>query len=122
MPLTKAQHLDPGHAPKRILSLDGGGIRGVLSLEYLAAIESMLRKRYNNQDLLLCDYFDLIGGTSTGSIIAAGLAWGMSVADLKALYHNIGSSVFVPGWSTKLRARRPARAEVSRQAAAEGAG
>ena len=101
MPLTKEQHLDPGHAPKRILSLDGGGIRGVLTLEYLAAIESLLRKRYNKQDLLLCDYFDLIGGTSTGSIIAAGLAWGMSVADLKALYRNIGASVFVPGLSAK---------------------
>jgi hypothetical protein len=43
---------------------------------------------------LLCDYFDLIGGTSTGSIIAAALACGMSVDELKQLYRQIGESVF----------------------------
>ena len=72
MPLTKEQHLDPDHAPKRILALDGGGIRGVLTLEYLDAVETLLRNRTKNDQFLLCDYFDLIGGTSTGSIIAAG--------------------------------------------------
>ncbi len=102
MPLTKEQHLDPGHAPKRILSLDGGGIRGVLTLEYLDAVETLLRNRTKNDQFLLCDYFDLIGGTSTGSIIAAGLAFGMSVGDLKALYRNIGSSVFQTSRFAKL--------------------
>jgi patatin-like phospholipase/acyl hydrolase len=77
LPLTKAQHLDPNTRPKRILALDGGGIRGVLTLEYLEAIEALLRQRRNDPDLLLSDYFDLIGGTSTGSIIAAGLACGV---------------------------------------------
>ena len=95
MPLTKDQHLDPDHAPKRILALDGGGIRGVLTLEYLDVIEALLRSR-NDPALLLCDYFDLIGGTSTGSIIAAGLACGMSVKDIKALYYGLGTKVFVP--------------------------
>jgi uncharacterized protein len=95
MPLTKDQHLDPDHGPKRILALDGGGIRGVLTLEYLEVIEALLRSR-NDPALLLCDYFDLIGGTSTGSIIAAGLAWGMSVKDIKALYYGLGAKVFVP--------------------------
>jgi patatin-like phospholipase/acyl hydrolase len=56
----------------------------------------------------LCDYFDLIGGTSTGSIIAAGLACGMSVNDLLELYKNIGVQVFVP----KLVAQRASRAQV----------
>src|SRR3954449_8490215 len=79
MPPTKQQHLDRTTAPKRILSLDGGGIRGILTLEYLDAIEGMLKNRSGREDFLLCDYFDLIGGTSTGSIIAAGLACGMSV-------------------------------------------
>src|SRR3974390_264002 len=91
----KQQHLDRATAPKRILSLDGGGIRGVLTLEYLGAIESMLRKRSGRDDFLLCDYFDLIGGTSTGSIIAAGLACGMSVDKLKTLYRDLGKSIFV---------------------------
>lgn len=96
MPRTKQQHFDPDDAPKRILSLDGGGVRGVLTLEYLAAIEETLRNRSGNRDLLLCDYFDLIGGTSTGSIIAAGLATGMSVDRLKQLYRQIGANVFRP--------------------------
>jgi uncharacterized protein len=96
LPLTKAQHLDPALSPKRILALDGGGIRGVLTLEYLEVIEALLRQRRNDPNLLLCDYFDLIGGTSTGSIIAAGLACGMPVKDIKTLYYGLGANVFVP--------------------------
>ncbi len=101
---TREQHFDPAHGPKRILSLDGGGIRGVLTLEYLEVIEGKLRERYKNDTLLLCDYFDLIGGTSTGSIIAAGLACGMTVAELKKLYHGIGIKVFERdgGWFSGL--------------------
>ena len=103
LPLTKQQHLDPSHAPKRILSLDGGGIRGVLTLEYLEVIEETLKKRYANDNLLLCDYFDLIGGTSTGSIIAAGLACGMSVAQIKKLYYDLGRQVFQTDTFAKLK-------------------
>lgn len=97
MKMTKEQHLDPNYGQKRILSLDGGGIRGVLTLEFLEVIESKLRDRYKDESLTLSDYFDLIGGTSTGSIIAAGLAYGMTVAELKTLYREIGASVFSPG-------------------------
>jgi hypothetical protein len=97
MPLTKEQHLDANHGPKRILSLDGGGIRGILTLQYLAAIEAMLRQRFTDPSLLLCDYFDLIGGTSTGSIIAAGLACGKSVDELQRLYNDLGAGVFESG-------------------------
>jgi len=101
MPLTKQQHLDPNHGPKRILALDGGGIRGILTLEYLAVIEAMIRQRFKDETLLLCDYFDLIGGTSTGSIIAAGLACGMTVDALKQLYTGIGATVFQTEWWSK---------------------
>jgi hypothetical protein len=94
MPLTKEQHLDQTREPKRILSLDGGGIRGILTLEYLAAIEQMLRSRMARPDLVLADYFDLIGGTSTGAIIAATLACGMPVATIKQIYQELGASVF----------------------------
>lgn len=80
--------------PKRILSLDGGGIRGALTLGYLEKIEQILRDRHNNQELKLCDYFDLIGGTSTGSIIAASLAIGKTVAEVKDLYLQLGGRVF----------------------------
>lgn len=94
MPTTKLEHLDRTRTPKRILALDGGGIRGILTLEYLEAIETMLRQRSRRPDLVLSDYFDLIGGTSTGSIIAAALACGFTVAQLKNLYRNIGATVF----------------------------
>lgn len=80
--------------PKRILALDGGGIRGALTLGYLQRVEAILRKQHNAPDLRLADYFDLIGGTSTGSIIAACLAIGMSVADIKNMYFNLGGKIF----------------------------
>lgn len=79
---------------KRILALDGGGIRGALTLGYLEKIEQILREKHDNQNLKLCDYFDLIGGTSTGSIIAAGLAIGMTAAEVKKMYLDLGGEVF----------------------------
>ena len=80
--------------PKRILALDGGGVRGTLSLAILARIEALLRDRHGRPDLRLSDYFDLIGGTSTGSIIAACLAVGMEVGEVAALYREHGPRVF----------------------------
>ena len=103
MSLTKQQHIDPDHSPKRILALDGGGIRGILTLEYLKVVETMFRERFKDRNLVLCDYFDLIGGTSTGSIIAAGLACGMTVDALKALYTDIGATVFETNWLAKAK-------------------
>jgi hypothetical protein len=94
MAMTREEHFDPRLAPKRILALDGGGVRGVLTLEYLEVIERMLAERAGRADFRLCDYFDLIGGTSTGSVIAASLACGMSVAELKTLYRELGTTVF----------------------------
>jgi uncharacterized protein len=81
--------------PKKLLALDGGGIRGVLSLEVLAAIEQMLRSELNAGDtFVLADYFDYVAGTSTGAIIAAGLAIGMSVGELRKLYAQHGAEMF----------------------------
>jgi len=91
---TLAEHLDPSNGPKRILALDGGGIKGALTLGYLKEIETIVREKEQNENLLLCDYFDLIGGTSTGSIIAAGLAIGMTVDQLKDLYMDLGGKIF----------------------------
>ena len=94
MKKTFTQHLDPSITPKRILSLDGGGIRGALTLGYLKQIETILREKENDPGLLLCDYFDLIGGTSTGSIIAACLATGMGVDTVVQSYMNLGGKIF----------------------------
>ncbi len=64
--------------PRRMLALDGGGIRGMITLQALAELESKLRSRSRRGDRFrLCHFFDYIGGTSTGAIIAAGLATGM---------------------------------------------
>lgn len=91
---TRDQHLfDEG--PKRILALDGGGVRGALTLGYLARIESVLRDRYGGDpDFRLSDYFDLIGGTSTGSIIATCLGLGYAVDDVSAIYRTLSEQVF----------------------------
>ena len=79
---------------KRILSLDGGGIRGLVTIEILAKVEALLRKRHEDQNLLLGEYFDLIAGTSTGSIIATMLSWGMTVDELRESYLKCGSQIF----------------------------
>jgi hypothetical protein len=81
-------------APKRILALDGGGVRGVISLAFLERIEQLLRKRTANPQFLLSDYFDLIGGTSTGAIIASGLAMGFPAARLIELYLTLSTKGF----------------------------
>lgn len=80
--------------PKRILALDGGGVRGALTLGFLEAIEQTLRDRHRRPDLRLCDYFDLIGGTSIGSVIAAGLAIGMDVSEIKHEFMDMAGKVF----------------------------
>ena len=91
-----------GDGPKRILTLDGGGIRGILSLAYLEQVESILRRRANgDSDFRLCDYFDLIAGTSTGAIIASGLAKGMAVSEIVTEYLELGEKVFRPSFFRK---------------------
>ena len=93
--MTLTEHFSNSTSPKRILALDGGGIRGALSLGYLQRIEDILRKQHgNDKNFRLSDYFDLIGGTSTGSIIASCLAIGMKVQDIKNMYMDLGDKIF----------------------------
>ena len=73
--------------PRRLLALDGGGIRGVLSLAILGEIERLVGQP-------LCEYLDYIGGTSTGAILATGLALGMSVDELTTFYRETGPDMF----------------------------
>jgi len=80
--------------PRRILALDGGGIRGVITLGVLTRLESLLRERFGRPDLRLSQFFDLVGGTSTGAIIATGLARGMSVAEISEFYTRFGTVAF----------------------------
>jgi hypothetical protein len=81
--------------PRKLLALDGGGIRGVLTLQVLARMEDILRERSGQGDAFrLCNFFDYIGGTSTGAIIAAGLAIGMSARELSDFYIATGPKMF----------------------------
>lgn len=105
--LTRDEHFESA-GPKRILSLDGGGLRGMLTLGFLRQIEADLRARHGGDaGFRLCHYFDLIAGTSTGAIIAAALASGMSVDEVTGHYQRLGREVFCTDWLREgiLRAR-----------------
>ena len=89
------QHFLKDNQPKRILALDGGGLKGMISLAILQKIEDILKERHGNRDdFRLCHYFDLIAGTSTGAIIAATLAMGWTVEAIREKYKSLGKKVF----------------------------
>src|SRR5689334_16198012 len=89
----RARFQQPG--PKRILALDGGGARGLLTLGVLQKLEDELGRRSGNPGAFrLAHYFDLIGGTSTGSIIATTLALEWKVRDIVDLYFELLPSIF----------------------------
>jgi hypothetical protein len=81
--------------PHRMLALDGGGIRGLITLGILKRIEELIADRTR---LKLCEYFDYIAGTSTGAIIAAGLSRGMTTSELIDFYMSCGKQMFEPSW------------------------
>lgn len=81
--------------PKKILTCDGGGILGLMSVEILAKIEADLRAKLGkDENFVLADYFDFVCGTSTGAIIAACVASGMSMAKVRDFYINSGKQMF----------------------------
>jgi uncharacterized protein len=81
--------------PKRrfqILALDGGGIKGIFSAAFLAALEDDLKTRITH-------HFDLIAGTSTGGLIAIALGLGLSPREIVRFYMKHGPAIF-PGASS----------------------
>jgi uncharacterized protein len=72
---------------RRVLSIDGGGIKGVFPASFLANAEQALGNR-------VADYFDLIVGTSTGGIIALGLGLGLSAETIAGFYETEGPKIF----------------------------
>ena len=72
---------------KRILTIDGGGIKGVFPASFLAAVEKSIEGT-------IADYFDLIVGTSTGGIIALGLGLGLSAEKMLTFYEKYGPTIF----------------------------
>ncbi len=81
---------------KRILAIDGGGIRGVFALQILLRMERMLQEEYGRKDLVLADHFDFFAGASTGAIIAACLCWGRGVQEILRMYVKHGKKMFEP--------------------------
>ncbi len=85
--------------PHKILTLDGGGIRGALTLEVLVKMENLLAKATGKgTNFRLCHFFDYIGGTSTGAIIAAALARGMAATEVLNFYKEAGPAMFDKAW------------------------
>ncbi len=92
--MAAADRLDaPG--PHKLLALDGGGIRGVITLRVLAEIERLLQHELERDEtFVLADYFDYIGGTSTGAIIATCLSLGWRVGRIASFYESSGAEMF----------------------------
>jgi hypothetical protein len=82
-----------GPGPKRILALDGGGVRGALTVAFLERIEALLSER-DGKEVRLGDYFDLVGGTSTGAVIAGALALGYRTSEVKNFYLKLAPFAF----------------------------
>ena len=134
---TRDHHLF-GPGPKRMLSFDGGGVRGAISVAFLERIETIFeehqRKLLTNyiaekeragvadeqlaaarkklaDPFRLADWFDLVGGTSTGSLIAGAIALGFNTSDVKKFYLERAPFVFqrpfwrIPGLQAKFDAR-----------------
>jgi patatin-like phospholipase/acyl hydrolase len=83
------------NGPKKLLALDGGGIRGLIAIEVLAEIERVLAKKLGRgDDFVLADYFDYVAGTSTGAIIATCVSYGMRVDTIRQFYFDNGTALF----------------------------
>lgn len=78
----------------KILSLDGGGIRGIFG----ACLLNKMQQKYG-ADEHLSRYFDLIAGTSTGGIMAIGLGLQISTEKIEMLYMLDGQRIFPPFWT-----------------------
>jgi len=134
---TRDRHLF-GPGPKRLLSFDGGGVRGAISVAFLERIETIFKEHQHKvltdyiaereragiadanlaaareklaAPFRLADWFDLVGGTSTGSLIAGAIALGFNTDDIKKFYLERAPYVFqrpfwrIPGLQAKFDAR-----------------
>src|SRR5262249_12688881 len=127
-----------GPGPKRLLSFDGGGVRGAISVAFLERIEAIFAEHQRAlltsyiaaqeqagigdanlaaakeklaSPFRLADWVDLVGGTSTGSLIAGAIALGFNTKDIKKFYIERAPYVFqrpfwrIPGLQAKFDAR-----------------
>lgn len=101
----------PGRA--RLLAFDGGGIRGLFSLEVARRIETLLREKYRRPEMVLADHFQYMGGTSTGAIIATFLSWGLSVDEVARLYRENAKVMFTKAGFSSMHKNRFAGEPIS---------
>ena len=96
-PTSRDRHLF-GAGPKRILALDGGGVRGIVSIAFLERLEQLVEK-IEGKPVRLCDWFDLVGGTSTGAIIATAVALGYRASEIRTFFEELAPDIFrKPKW------------------------
>lgn len=82
--------------PRRILSIDGGGIRCMIALEILIALEQQIIEQTGDPTRRLCDQFDLITGTSAGAILGAAVAMGSSMSEVRQFVLDNSKLMFKP--------------------------
>ena len=109
--------------PMRILSIDGGGIRGIIPGQVLVALEKRLKGLSDDPTARIGDYFDLIAGTSTGGILTCLYLCPhpdqptrprFSAEEAVALYFERGAKIFdIPIWHKNRVGGRRRRREVS---------
>lgn len=78
----------------KVLSLNGGGVRGLFTITLLAELETIIEKSEKRENVKIGDYFDLITGTSIGGILALGLASGISARKLKEAFEKSATDIF----------------------------
>jgi hypothetical protein len=78
----------------KVLSIDGGGMRGLFSVAYLEGLTKLAKDRFNSDLSDLGKEFNLIVGTSTGAILGGGLAAGVPLSDIHTLYTSNGKNIF----------------------------
>ena len=92
----------------RLLACDGGGMRGLISIEVLAKLEKELRSLTGKPTLVLADFFDYVGGTSCGAIVAALIAMGKPMDEIRAFFMSSCPDMFLKArlwerWHSKFR-------------------
>lgn len=94
MELMKNEQSQNVERPYRVLSLDGGGMRGIYTAAFLARLTDQFARIRGQSALDLGRGFDLIVGTSTGAIVGCALAVGRPMTEVVALYREHGSKIF----------------------------
>lgn len=107
--------------PLRVLTIDGGGMRGIYSAAFLHELSSLFAKKRGCEALDVGKGFDLIVGTSTGAIVGCALAAGEPLSKVVKLYRENGPKIFperVPSSMMKVLGQIPRRGGINRRGAA----